>query len=117
MSEETHAAITLTDASFTAEVTEFKGVVLVDFWAAWCGPCQMMAPRIEELAKNYAGNGKVKVGKLNVDEQEQTGMKLRIMSLPTFKVFLNGEEVDEVIGATSQQTLEQVIEKYLPQVA
>lgn len=114
MSEETHASVILTDATFESEVTGFDGVVLVDFWAAWCGPCQMMAPRIEAIAQKYAGNAKVKVGKLNVDEQEQTGMALRIMSLPTFKVFVKGQVVDEVIGATSQQNLEAVIEKYLP---
>ena len=111
--KENHSALTLTDSNFDQEVLQFDGAVLVDFWAAWCGPCQMMAPRVEALAAKLAGNAKIKVGKLNVDENEETAMHYRIMSLPTFKIFKQGEEVAEIIGG---QPIEQ-IEARLMEVA
>lgn len=113
MEDEKHHARILTDANFTEEVTDFDGVVLVDYWAEWCNPCLMMAPVVEQVAKKYQDNPKVKVGKLNVDENEETAMHYRIMSLPTFKIFAKGEEVSEVIGGGPADRLEQAIQAAL----
>src|SRR4051812_15936081 len=116
MSEEEHAAITLTDANFDQEVMKFPGVVFVDFWAAWCGPCLLMAPRIEELARKYASNPNVKIAKMDVDAELQTSQALRILSLPTFKVYVNGQEVDEFVGAVNIEVLDQIITRALSQI-
>ena len=112
MSEGTsHTAATFTDQNFAQEVEGFAGVTLVDYWAAWCGPCHIMAPHIEALAQKYATNDMVKVGKLDVDANQETSMKYHILSLPTFKIFSNGEVIDEVIGAVAPGTLEQALER------
>lgn len=113
---EQHAALTLTDDNFATEVKEFPGVVLVDFWAAWCGPCLMMAPRVEEIAVKYKENKNVKIAKLDVDTHTVTGQEYGIMSLPTFKVFVNGQDVADVIGAVPTQKLEEAIQQALTQV-
>ena len=115
METASHAALTLTDANFDQEVHQFKGVVLVDFWATWCPPCIQMGPRVEELAEMYAGNPMVKVGKLDVDADEKTSMQYRVMSLPTFKIFAGGAVVDEVIGMSPTEALKAAIEKALTQ--
>ena len=115
--EETHAAVTLTDANFTAEVKTFSGLVLVDFWAEWCGPCRVMGPEVEALAKKYAGNPNIKVAKLDVDANQETSMEYRVMSLPTFKLFRGGQVVDEVIGAVPSTELDKMIARLLPQAA
>lgn len=86
----------VTDASFEQEVLKSDIPVLVDFWAAWCGPCRMVAPVVEELAADYAG--KVKVAKLNVDENRNTAAKYGIMSIPTLLVFKNGEVKNRLVG-------------------
>lgn len=112
-----HAALTLTDANFEQEVASFPGIVLVDFWAAWCGPCLAMAPHVDALAKKYADNPKVKVGKMDVDSNEQTSMAYRVMSLPTFKVFVGGQEVAENGGIISPDMLESMITQVMAQAA
>lgn len=93
MSEPVH----LTDDNFQNEVLDSNTPVLVDFWAAWCGPCRMIAPMIEELATDY--NGKVKIGKLDVDNNQRVAMQYGIRSIPSLLVFKNGKVVDQIIGA------------------
>ena len=100
-----------TDAEFEAEVLRSEIPVLVDFYADWCGPCKMMAPVIEELAEKYSG--RVKVGKLNVDENPDTAIQYRVMSIPTFIVFKNGEKVTSVSGAISRNELETMLQQVL----
>ena len=104
--------LTLTDQNFQQEVLTSDVPVLVDFWAPWCGPCQMMGPLIEELASEYAGKG-VKIGKINVDENNETAGKYRVMSIPTFLVFKEGEVVDQVVGGVQKEKLKELIERHL----
>ncbi|MCF8241125.1 MAG: thioredoxin [Melioribacteraceae bacterium] len=89
--------ITFTDDNFQNEVIESELPVIVDLWATWCGPCRMIAPIIEELAEEY--EGKVKVGKLDVDNNQQTAIKYGVRSIPTVLFFKGGEVADTVIGA------------------
>lgn len=86
--------------------------VLVDFWAPWCGPCQMMGPIIEELAGELDA-GKVKVGKLNVDENQLSAGKYQVMSIPIFLLFKGGQVVDQLVGGVSKEKLELMLEKYI----
>ena len=101
------ATKTVTDASFQADVLESDTPVLVDFWAEWCGPCKMIAPALEEIAGSM--NGKVKIVKLNVDENPATAAKYGIMSIPTLMLFKNGELASRQVGAAPKQKLEQWI--------
>ncbi|MCS6808974.1 MAG: thioredoxin [Bacteroidota bacterium] len=89
--------IHLTDDNFQAEVLNSDKPVLVDFWAAWCGPCRMIAPVIEELARDYAG--KAKIGKLDVDNNQRVAMQYGIRSIPSLLIFKDGKVVDQIIGA------------------
>lgn len=99
---------TFTDANFADEVLKAKGIILVDIYAPWCGPCKMMAPTIEKLATEYAG--KAKIGKLNLDENIVTGDKYGIQSIPTTLLFKDGELVDSLIGFQSEEALRQKLE-------
>ena len=100
-----------TDANFQSEVLNSDQPVLVDFWAPWCGPCQQMAPIIEELAHEYQDKG-IKVGKLNVDENGSIANQYKVMSIPTFIVFKGGQVVDQVVGGVQKGRLEEVLEKH-----
>ena len=105
------ADITFTDANFDQEVLQSKIPVVVDFWAIWCQPCRIVSPIIEELAKEY--EGKVKVGKLNVDENQQTSGKYGIMSIPSILIFKNGNPVKTIIGAQGKEKYKKEIEEAL----
>jgi len=103
--------VNLTSATWDQEVTEYKGIVMVDFWAVWCGPCRMIAPTIEELAKDYAG--KLKVGKLNTDENADIASKFKIMGIPTIIFFKDGVKVDQIVGAVPKPQLKSKIDALL----
>lgn len=96
---------------FEKEVLEADIPVLVDFYADWCGPCKMMAPVIAQLAKEY--DGKVKVGKCNIDEEDGLARMYRVMSIPTIKIFVKGKDVATVVGAVPKEQLEAEIKKVL----
>lgn len=100
-----------TDQNFDQEVLQSKGVVLVYFWASWCGPCQMMGPAIDELAEEIGD--KAKIGKCGVEKNEKTAEKYDIMSIPTFKIFKNGKIVKEFAGAQNKEILKKAIEEVL----
>ena len=102
--------IEVTDATFE-EMIQNHSLVVVDCWAPWCGPCYMVAPVIEELARDYAG--KILFGKLNVDENREVSMQYQIMGIPTLLVFKNGKLVDRIVGAMPRQMLEPKITRYL----
>jgi len=102
-------ALQFTDQNFEAEVLKSEKPVLVDFWAAWCGPCQMMGPIIEELAKEMGD--KYKVGKLNVDENRETVARYGIMSIPTLMIFKNGKPVKQLVGVQAKENLKGELEK------
>ena len=100
-----------TESNFEAEVLNSEIPVLVDFYADWCGPCKMMAPIVEKLAESY--DGKVKVGKCNIDDEMGIAQKYRVMSIPTFVFFKNGEAVETSVGAMSEKELEGKLAKLL----
>lgn len=102
---------TFTDKNFQQDVLKSDTPVVVDFWAPWCGPCKMVSPIIEELAKEY--NGKVVVGKLNVDDNQETAGQYSVMSIPTVMIFKNGKPVQSLVGAQGKQTYKTEIEKAL----
>ncbi|MFA6551080.1 MAG: thioredoxin [Patescibacteria group bacterium] len=95
--------IILNDQNFETEILQSKKPAIVDFWAPWCGPCQMMGPAVEELAKEM--EGKAIVAKLNVDENQATAEKYNVMSIPTFIIFKGGQIVEEISGAQAKETL------------
>lgn len=101
----------LTNRNFKKEVLESNLPVLVDYWAPWCGPCKMVAPIIEELAKEY--EGKIKIGKLNVDENQDIPTQYGIMSIPTLMFFKDGKVTDQIIGVLSKQQLKKKIEEII----
>ena len=103
--------LTLTNENFENEVLHSDIPVVVDFWASWCGPCRMVAPVIEELAREYSG--KAKVGKINVDEEAELAVKYGIVSIPTVLIFKNGEVTEKLVGAQSQDEYEDAVDKYI----
>ena len=100
-----------TTENFEKEVLQSELPVLVDFYADWCGPCKMMAPLVKEIAEKY--EGKIRVGKLNIDENMDTAQKYRVMSIPTFIVYKNGEKIESTMGAVPKSELEAMIERVL----
>ncbi|MEI6650478.1 MAG: thioredoxin [Candidatus Moraniibacteriota bacterium] len=101
-------ALRLTDMNFDTEVIRSGQTVLVDFWAPWCGPCQMMGPIIDELAQELKD---VKVGKLDVDENPETAALYGVMSIPTLKIFKSGEIVKDMMGVQSKDNLKEILSK------
>lgn len=100
-----------TDQTFEQEVLKSPTLVMVDFWAEWCGPCHAIAPHLEELDKIYSG--KFKIVKLNVDENQATSVKYNIMSIPNMKIFKDGTVIDEIVGAVPRNVIEQRIKAHL----
>jgi thioredoxin 1 len=102
--------VTITDDNFAAEIESHEGLAMIDFWAAWCGPCRMVAPIVEELAEENADS--VKVGKLDVDEHQKTAMKFAVRSIPSILFFKDGRHVDTVVGAVPKAALERKIQQH-----
>jgi|LSQX01.1.fsa_nt_gb thioredoxin 1 len=104
--------VEITDANFSAEIGNFPGVAVVDFWAAWCGPCRMQGPILDELAQEYK-NGEVKVAKLNVVDNPQTAEKFGVRSIPTLIIFKDGRPVDQAVGVTPFAELKRRVEQVM----
>jgi thioredoxin 1 len=104
-------AVEVTDATFASEIEQSSGLVLVDFWATWCGPCQVVAPVLDQLAGEYAG--KARVAKLDVDSNQRTAMRFNVRSIPSILFFKNGRHVDTVVGAVPKPILEGKIKQHI----
>ncbi len=102
---------TFTTENFESEVMQSEVPVLVDFYAQWCNPCKMMAPILEELAEQY--DGKIKIGKCDIDEEDGLARKYRVMNIPNMKIFVKGEVAGTVVGAVEKEELEEEIQKVL----
>ncbi|MBL8215840.1 MAG: thioredoxin [Bryobacterales bacterium] len=103
--------LTFTDASWDSDVLRSDKPVLVDFWAEWCGPCRMMSPTIDAVADD--NTDKVKIGKLNVDENPGSAMRYNIRGIPTLLLFKNGEVVEQRVGATGKADIQKMIDSHL----
>lgn len=101
----------VTTSTWDDEVIKSQGLVIIDFWAAWCGPCRMISPTVEELAKEYSG--KIKVLKLNTDENSEVATKYKIMGIPTIMFFKDGTKVDQIVGVVPKQQLKAKIDSFL----
>jgi thioredoxin 1 len=108
---ENGTTVTITDDNFQTEIEGADGLAMVDFWAAWCGPCRMIAPIVEQLATEY--EGKLKVGKLDVDANQRTSARFNVRSIPTILFFKDGKVVDQVVGALPKPMLEKKIQEHL----
>ncbi len=102
---------TFTDSNFDQDVLKASTPVLVDFWAEWCGPCRALGPTIDALATDYAG--KIKVGKLNVDENQQITVQFQVRGIPAVMLFKGGQMVDQVVGLADKAAFKQMIDKHL----
>jgi thioredoxin 1 len=103
--------VQVTDASFASEIEQANGLVLVDFWASWCGPCLVVAPILDQLATEY--HGRAKVAKVDVDANQRTAVRFNVRSIPSILFYKNGQHVDTVIGAVPKTTLEGKIRQHL----
>lgn len=103
--------IALTKDNFEQEVLNYDGVIMVDFWAPWCGPCMAVGPIIDELANEY--DGKAKVAKINIDDQGEFAAQYRVMSIPTIMLFKKGEVVERVVGARTKKEFAALIDKHI----
>jgi len=102
---------TFTDGNFDADVLKAGTPVLVDFWAEWCGPCRALGPTIEALANDY--DGKIRVGKLNVDENQNVTIQYQVRGIPAVMLFKGGKMVDQIVGLADKAAFKQMIDKYL----
>ena len=108
-------ALKVDESSWDAQVMKSPGLVMVDFWAVWCGPCQMVAPIVDELAVEYAD--KVKVMKLNTDENPEIAGKYQVMSIPTILIFKNGQPVERLVGAMPKRKFKEVLDSLLTETS
>ena len=112
MGENGNTIVHVNDQNFTQEIVDGAGLSIVDFWAAWCGPCRMVAPIVAQLAEEYADRG-LRVGKLDVDENPATASRYGVRSIPTILFFKKGELVDRVIGMVPRPHLEEKVKRHL----
>lgn len=103
--------MTVTDQNFQNEISDHKGVSLVDFWAGWCAPCRMLAPIVEELAKDY--EGKAQIAKLDVDANQRAASQYGVMSIPTMIIFKDGAEVDRLVGVMPKEMIAKRLDKWI----
>ncbi|NMA61131.1 MAG: thioredoxin [Firmicutes bacterium] len=103
--------MTVADSNFQTEVLDYNGVVFVDFWAPWCGPCRMLGPIVEQLATDY--EGKARIAKLNVDDNQSSARKYGVMSIPTMIIFKDGQEVDRLVGVMPKEMIAQRLDKWI----
>jgi thioredoxin 1 len=103
---------TFTDENFAIEVLQSPTLVFVDFWAEWCGPCKMMEPVVAQLANDLDAS-KIKIGKLNVDQNQQTSGQYGVMSIPTFLIFKGGQVVDQIVGTMTKEALKERVMKHV----
>ena len=104
-------SMAVTDATFVVEIEGHKGLAVVDFWAAWCGPCRMIAPILDQLASEY--DGKAKVAKVDVDANQETAMRFNVRSIPSILFFKDGKHIDTVVGAVPKAMLDRKIAEHM----